>query len=173
MRISLSTWIQTIGTTLIAVKRCSLVHIWMPAQGSRSAHGLLYLAAIRDWREHQDRLTSAFPARFPSLRVCVRLRSGWPATWAESAAVLRERLCACPNETGGRTRCRAARGRECWLGPQSRSGLIPGSRAGVLPSSEAPVRQTGAHAVQPGRPSRACHGRCAQLAESSGQVPPR
>jgi hypothetical protein len=27
---------------------CSLVRMWMPAHGSRSAHTLLYLAAVRD-----------------------------------------------------------------------------------------------------------------------------
>lgn len=33
---------------------CSLVRRWMPAHGSRSAHTLLYLAAVRDdWCEHQ------------------------------------------------------------------------------------------------------------------------
>jgi hypothetical protein len=44
---------QTIGATLIAVKRYSMVRVWMLAQGSRSEHGLLYLAAVRDdRREH-------------------------------------------------------------------------------------------------------------------------
>jgi hypothetical protein len=37
---------QTIGTTLIAIKRYILVRMWMPAQGSRSLHGLLYRAAV-------------------------------------------------------------------------------------------------------------------------------
>jgi len=46
---------QTTGTALIAVQRCSLMRMWMPAQDSRSAHGLLYLGAVRDdWCEYQE-----------------------------------------------------------------------------------------------------------------------
>jgi hypothetical protein len=45
---------QTTGTTLIAVKRRSLVRVGMSAQDSRSAHGLLYLAAVRDDRCEQE-----------------------------------------------------------------------------------------------------------------------
>ena len=51
-----SIWMQTIGTTLIAAKRCSLVRMLTPAQGSRSAHALLYLATVRDdWRQQEHR----------------------------------------------------------------------------------------------------------------------
>src|SRR5689334_19281430 len=47
---------QTTGAALIAVERRSLACMWMPAQGSRSTHALLYLAAVRDdWREHRIR----------------------------------------------------------------------------------------------------------------------
>jgi hypothetical protein len=46
-------WMQTIGTTQVAVEWCSLVRMWMPDQGSRSAHGLLYLAAV--WDGERDR----------------------------------------------------------------------------------------------------------------------
>ena len=38
---------RTIGAVLLAVKRCSLARVRMVAQDGRSAHGLLYLAAIR------------------------------------------------------------------------------------------------------------------------------
>ena len=38
---------QTTGTALLAVERCSLVRVWMAAQDSRCAHGLLYFAAVR------------------------------------------------------------------------------------------------------------------------------
>jgi hypothetical protein len=38
---------QTTGATLFKVRRCSLARTWMLAQGSRSAYGLLYLAAVR------------------------------------------------------------------------------------------------------------------------------
>jgi hypothetical protein len=43
-QMSHAVWMQTIGTTPISVKRCSLVCLWLPAQlgGSRSAHELLY-----------------------------------------------------------------------------------------------------------------------------------
>ena len=47
---------QTTGAALITVGWCSLARTWMFSQGSRSAYGLLYLAAVRgDWREHEDR----------------------------------------------------------------------------------------------------------------------
>ena len=48
-------WRQTSGTALLAVERCSLVRVWMAAQDSRSAHGLLYFAAVRDDRHHLTR----------------------------------------------------------------------------------------------------------------------
>ncbi len=38
---------QTSGTTLVAVERHSLLRMWMSAKGSRSAHRLLYLAAVQ------------------------------------------------------------------------------------------------------------------------------
>jgi hypothetical protein len=49
-------WMQTSGTPLVGVERCSLLRMWTSAEGSRSAHRLLYLSAVRgDWREHEDR----------------------------------------------------------------------------------------------------------------------
>ena len=45
-------WMQTTGACLFAVERCSPVRVWMAAQDSRSAHGLLYFAAVRDDRHH-------------------------------------------------------------------------------------------------------------------------
>jgi hypothetical protein len=45
-------WMQTSGTALLAAERCSLVRMWMAAQDSRSTHGLLYFAAVRDDRHH-------------------------------------------------------------------------------------------------------------------------
>jgi hypothetical protein len=39
-------WMQTTGASLIAVERCSLDRMWMPARGSRSAHALLYPVAV-------------------------------------------------------------------------------------------------------------------------------
>ena len=49
---ALAFWMQTSGTTLLAVERCSLVRVWMAAQDSRSAHGLLYFAAVWDDRHY-------------------------------------------------------------------------------------------------------------------------
>ena len=43
---------QTSGTALLAAERCSLVRVWMAARDSRSAHGLLYFAAVRDDHHH-------------------------------------------------------------------------------------------------------------------------
>jgi len=40
-------WMQTMGATLLRVRRCSLARTWMLARGSHSACGLLYLAAVR------------------------------------------------------------------------------------------------------------------------------
>lgn len=42
----LSILMQTVGTTLLAVRRCSVARVWMSAQDSRSVHRLLYLAAV-------------------------------------------------------------------------------------------------------------------------------
>ena len=44
----LAVWMQTTGTALLALKRCSLMRVRMRAQDRRSAHGLLYLlVAVR------------------------------------------------------------------------------------------------------------------------------
>jgi len=47
---------QTTGTALLASEWRSIVRLWTPAQDSRSAHGLLYLAAVRDdWCQQEHR----------------------------------------------------------------------------------------------------------------------
>lgn len=46
-RLDLAFWMQTTGASLLAVNRCSPVPVRMAAQDSRSAHMLLYLAAVR------------------------------------------------------------------------------------------------------------------------------
>jgi len=49
-------WMQTVGTTLLAVKLCSIVRVRMPAYDSHSAQGLPYLAAVwDDGREQEHR----------------------------------------------------------------------------------------------------------------------
>ncbi len=40
-------WMQTTGASLLAVNQSSPAHVRTFAQDSRSAHGLLYLAAVR------------------------------------------------------------------------------------------------------------------------------
>jgi len=45
----LTTWMQTVGTTLVAVKWWSVVRVRLPAQDSQSAHRLLYFAGLRAW----------------------------------------------------------------------------------------------------------------------------
>jgi len=53
---TLTTWMQTTGTALLASEWRSIVRLWTPAQDSRSAHGLLYLAAVRDdWCQQEHR----------------------------------------------------------------------------------------------------------------------
>jgi len=42
----MSMWMQTIGATLLAVRRCSLMSMRMLGLGSRSAYRLMYLAAV-------------------------------------------------------------------------------------------------------------------------------
>jgi hypothetical protein len=42
------------GAALLAAQRRSLARVLMPAQDSRSACGLLYLAAVRDDRREQE-----------------------------------------------------------------------------------------------------------------------
>jgi len=47
---------QTVGTVLLTVKRCSLMRMRRSAQDSRNVHGLLCLAAVwDDWREQEHR----------------------------------------------------------------------------------------------------------------------
>jgi len=53
---------QNIGATLVAVKRCSLARMWMFAEGSQSAHALLYLAAVVD-RPGSPHLSAPAPGR--------------------------------------------------------------------------------------------------------------
>jgi hypothetical protein len=43
---AMTLWMQTTGAALLAVEWCSLARVRMAAQDSRSAHGLLYLAAV-------------------------------------------------------------------------------------------------------------------------------
>ena len=45
---------QTTGAVLLAAKRCSPMRVRTPAQDSRSAHGLLYLAAVRANQREQE-----------------------------------------------------------------------------------------------------------------------
>ena len=44
------TRLQTTGAALVAVKRCRPLRMRMPAQDRRSAHELLYLAAVQNNR---------------------------------------------------------------------------------------------------------------------------
>ena len=43
----LAFWMQTTGAALLTTRWCSSARVLMPAQDSRSAHGLLYLAAVQ------------------------------------------------------------------------------------------------------------------------------
>jgi hypothetical protein len=54
--LSLTTWMQTTGAALLAVKRCSLVWVRSAAQDGRRVCGLLYFAAVpADWHEREHR----------------------------------------------------------------------------------------------------------------------
>src|SRR5437867_4200206 len=46
-------WMQTTAAPLLAVSKCSSPRVWTLAQDSRSAYGLLYLAAVRADRRKQ------------------------------------------------------------------------------------------------------------------------
>ena len=50
----LTIWMQTTSAVLLAVEWCSLARVRMAAQDSRSAHGLLYLAAVWDDGPEQE-----------------------------------------------------------------------------------------------------------------------
>ena len=50
----LASWMQNMGVALFAVERRSPMGVRMPAQDSRSAHGLLYPAAVRADRREQE-----------------------------------------------------------------------------------------------------------------------
>jgi hypothetical protein len=63
---------QTTGAALVAAKWCSLIRVPLPAQGSPSAYGLLYLAAVRDHlHEHQACCRAAAPRGAPVAGLCV------------------------------------------------------------------------------------------------------
>jgi len=47
-------WMQTTGAALLMFIRCSPGRVRTPAQDSHSAHGLLYLAAVRDDPRQQE-----------------------------------------------------------------------------------------------------------------------
>jgi hypothetical protein len=73
----LAFWMQTSGTALLAVERCSLVRVWMAAQDSRSAHGLLYFAAVQDdWCEQNTVKVALTPGRAPRRAGLSRILSG-------------------------------------------------------------------------------------------------
>ena len=58
---------QTTGTALLVVNRCSPARVWMLAHDSRSVRGLLYLAAVRNDSHHlirSDLQPRPVPARF-------------------------------------------------------------------------------------------------------------
>ncbi len=72
-------WMQTIRVVLIAIKQCSPVCMSTPAQGGRSAHKLLYLAAVwDDWHEQEHR--QGMIDTDPSLQVVCRCGHRW---WSE------------------------------------------------------------------------------------------
>jgi hypothetical protein len=86
---------QTSGMALLAVERCSPVRVWTAAQDSRSAHGLLYFAAVRDDRHHQIRRSGEVVqdcssmvvgwAVIPELSTCVECCSAaWLQSWLQS-----------------------------------------------------------------------------------------
>ena len=56
----LAFWMQTVGTTVNAVRQRSVTHVWVPAHDGCSAGGLLYLAAVwddgREQEHRQDRI---------------------------------------------------------------------------------------------------------------------
>ena len=105
---ALAFWMQTTGAVLVAIKRLSLVRMWMLAQGSRSAHRLLYVAAVRDDRlpgpllhDGQIGANSGWP--WPGLACPWNLtsRSGRPARQPDRwlcMSYLEERECLCCNE---------------------------------------------------------------------------
>jgi hypothetical protein len=51
---ALSVWMQTTGAALLAAERRSIVRLRVPVQDGRSAHGLLYLAAVQDDQRQQE-----------------------------------------------------------------------------------------------------------------------
>jgi hypothetical protein len=66
---------QTTGASLLAVNRCSPARVRTPAQDSRSAHALLYLAAVWADRRKQEHRQGMFDGA-PSL-VSYRHRVGY------------------------------------------------------------------------------------------------
>jgi hypothetical protein len=84
---------QTSGVTLIMIRRCSLARTWMLANGSRSAYGLLYLAAVRgDWSEYEDRRHRLANTLSKSAGPC--------SPWVVAVCDLRGHGRECPSEPG-------------------------------------------------------------------------
>ena len=108
-RLGSTTWMQTIGTVLVAIKQCSPVRMSMPAQGGRSAHRLLYLAAVR---RRQMRAGTSLTARLSSQasrlvqpRLPMSERSDLPISVLVAVTTRERRSTA---ETPPRRRCHGA-----------------------------------------------------------------
>jgi hypothetical protein len=87
----LAFWMQTTGAALLAVSRCSPPYVRTLAQGSRGAHGLLYLAAVQtDWR-HQGHRQEAVDAD-PSLVMARAMRPIPSLTWEVGSHVSLDQL---------------------------------------------------------------------------------
>jgi hypothetical protein len=72
---------QTTGAALVAVGQRSLARMWMFAEGSPSAHTLLYLAAVRD---DQARIKPAGCEAQHAFQVCGPMISA-PVSFGTSA----------------------------------------------------------------------------------------
>lgn len=98
---------QTVGAAQLVVRRCSPACMWVAAQDSRSAHGLLYVAAVRhdrlpgpllhDSQIGELRRAVAWTACPPNLASGSGRPACQPDRWL-FISYLEERDCPCCNE---------------------------------------------------------------------------
>jgi hypothetical protein len=67
VRGGLAFWMQTSGAVLLVVRRCSVTRAWTSAHDGCSAHGLLYLTAVRHDGREQERCQGCVDIGYASL----------------------------------------------------------------------------------------------------------
>jgi hypothetical protein len=133
-------WMQTTGTAQLATERRCIVRLWTLAQDSRSAHGLLYLTAVRSRRlccgEHKAmwQPTSHDLHRVRAFRTAASasMTFGMSACWHRRRAIRNKIRMTANGATASTTRSTASPRYRCYISAAllvSWAGSVPpGSR---------------------------------------------